>query len=64
MIHCADIDLRGTVSLCPLSAGFSMVYSCLLLSQKTIFQVEKWGSRVYFKSGLNLGLLTYLALLV
>ena len=64
MIHCADIYLKGTVSLCPLSAGFSIVYSCLLLSQKTMFHDENLGSRVYFKSALNLGLLTYRALFV
>ena len=41
-----------------------MVYSCLLLSQKTIFHVENWGSKVYFKSTLNRGFLTNLALFV
>ena len=45
LTHCAEMDLKGTVSLRPSNAGFSMVHSCLSLSQYTTLQAENWGNR-------------------
>ena len=60
----ADTDVEGTVSLSPFSAGFSIVYSCLLVDHKMLFPVEHWGSDIVIISALNLGFSTYRDLLV